>query len=484
MIQGTQSNAGKSLLAAAFCRIFTEDGRRTAPFKSQNMALNAAVTKEGGEIGRAQKMQAEACGIDAHTDMNPVLIKPEGDMRAQVIVNGRAAGGFGASAYRSEFYAEALEAISSAYGRLEQTVDRIVIEGAGSPAEINLKDRELVNMRIAEMADAPVILTADIDRGGVFAMIVGTLELLEPHERDRIAGFIINKFRGDVSLLQPGLDWLEAYTGKPVLGVVPYIEDLVVEEEDSLGLESYGRNVEGGLDIVVPAFPRMANYSDLDPLRWEEDVSLRLVERPGQLGTPDLIVLPGSKATLQDLSYLKQRGLDRCIQDAAEKGIPVIGICGGFQMLGERIEDPDGIEPEALDHDGLGLFPSLKTTMTNEKVVTETTDSVSWDGEVYPVSGYEIHAGRSVHTEASWGNGAALGTVYGTYMHDIFHEDRFRHALLDSLRKKRELPPVTRGKFREKKEASFQKLADTVRASVDMEKIEELIENGKKGRDE
>ncbi|NJP39141.1 cobyric acid synthase [Alkalicoccus luteus] len=485
MIQGTHSDAGKSVLTAGLCRVFARQGFKTAPFKSQNMALNSYITADGLEIGRAQGMQAEACGIEADTDMNPILLKPSGYNRSQVVVNGKVLRAMEATEYREQYFEKGLQTVTDAYNRLASRTERIVIEGAGSPAEINLQDREIVNMRIARMADAPVLLAADIDRGGVFASIVGTLELLSKADRKRVKGFIINKFRGDQSLLQPGLDWLEEYTGKPVAGLMPYLPDLRLEEEDSLGLASYGKETAGrDLDIAVIRFPYLSNYTDLDPFRFEPDCAVRFVERPEQLGEPDLLILPGSKTTVADGQFLRTSGLNKAIAKKAGE-IPIIGICGGYQLLGKTVEDPSAADAELKLCQGLNLVPEMYTVMNPEKTTVRMSASVNWEREVHPLTGYELHMGQTVHRAPVWlsggshGSSAAVNNVYGTYMHDIFHNDTFRHALLDSLRRQKALPPVRRVNVSEEKTKAFDRLADAVEAHLDMELIERLMNEGR-----
>ncbi|SDO24112.1 cobyric acid synthase [Alkalicoccus daliensis] len=484
MIQGTQSDAGKSTIAAALCRIFSEDGWKTTPFKSQNMANNSYITRDGKEIGRAQGVQAEAAGIDADTDMNPILIKPSGEARAQIVVHGKPLRTMEAGEYRQDYYETGLQVIEAAYRRLESTYERIVIEGAGSPAEINLNDRELVNMKVAEIADAPVILTADIDRGGVFANIVGTLQLLNEKERTRIVGIIINKFRGDISLLQPGLDWLEEYTGKPVLGVLPFIEDLAIEEEDSLGIDRVRQKKSGAvIEIAVIAYPRVSNYTDIDPFLYEPDCNVRFVKERKELGKPDIIILPGSKSTISDLMYLKKKGFDTALREAADASF-IFGVCGGYQMLGKKVTDPGQVESSVKEIEGLGFFPTMQTEVEKEKNTIRTSGWLQWQGRMQEVSGYEIHMGTTKHAEASWmkkENGEAEGALNqkaaGTYMHDVFHNDKFRHALLNELRDIKGVPPIERPFFHELREASFSKLADNFREHIDMEALEASITN-------
>jgi len=509
MIQGTASDVGKSLITAALCRIFTQDGYRTAPFKSQNMSLNSYVTWDGKEIGRAQGMQADACGIIATTDMNPILLKPSGEMSSQVVVHGKPLGDYEAREYRERYLPVAGGIVRESLRTLQESYDIVVLEGAGSPAEINLKDRDIVNMNMAAWADAPVVLVADIDRGGVFASIVGTLELLEPHERDRVCGFVINKFRGDVALLQPGLDWLEERTGKPVLGVLPYLPGLELEDEDSLSLSATmaaasrrlaampSADDDDRLDIAVIKLPRISNFTDADPLLSEPDVHVRFVERAKEWGTPDLVLLPGSKNTIADLIWLREQGLAELVLDHIRGGGRVAAICGGFEMLGERLLDPHGVEANQPECPGLGLFPfdiafqPIKTT-----VRAEGTARLRDSGDSFLIDGYEIHMGqmipnspelrqpflirdmqldKAVRYELPYRQEGVCtqdGKVWGTFLHGILHNDSFRRAWLNEARADRGWEPLAEGvRFRERREAAFDRLADTARAYLDMSRI-------------
>lgn len=488
MIQGTSSDAGKSAIATAFCRIFAQDGYKTAPFKSQNMALNSYVTLDGKEIGRAQGVQAEAAGIVATTDMNPILIKPTRDAESQIVVNGEPYANMKALAYRSDFFDEGLRIIQESYQRLADSYERIVIEGAGSPAEVNLNDRELVNMRVARLTNAPVILVADIERGGVFASLVGTLQLLEPEDRKRVIGVIINRFRGDLSLLQPGLDWFESYTGVPVLGVVPFIPDLWIDAEDSLILHRYQGRQETAkeLDIAVIRYPRIANFTDVDPFFVEPDCRVRYVSRPEELGEPDLIVLPGSKNTLEDLQFLRETGLaGRILQLHREQACMLIGICGGYQMLGEWIHDPAGVESPLQSLEGLGLIPMV-TTLEQRKTTVLSRGTARFSGKKIELEGYEIHMGRSVFEQNDTAfiqleNGTdgycdAQEKRIGTYFHGLFHNDEFRTLLLNKLRVEKGLAPIhERPSFVALREQGYDLLADTVRRHVRLGAIEEKM---------
>lgn len=491
MIQGTSSDAGKSVLVTALCRIFAQIGYRTAPFKSQNMALNSYITLDGKEIGRAQGVQAEAAGIIATTDMNPILIKPSRDMEAQIVVHGEPYQNMKAIAYRSEFFSHGLHLIQEAYDRLADHYERIVIEGAGSPAEINLNDRELVNMRVARMAQAPVILVADIERGGVFASLVGTLQLLDQEDRDRVIGVIINKFRGDLSLLQPGLDWFEQYTGKPILGVVPFMDDLYIDAEDSLSLKQYSSPLEEkDLDIAVIQYPRISNFTDIDPFFVESDCRVRFVREAAKLGQPDLIILPGSKNTIEDLLFLREQGLDQKISDIHQSGRAwMVGICGGYQMMGEEISDPHGVESPNQEMKGLGFFP-IETTLTQRKTTQYSEGVVFINGKDIPIQGYEIHMGQSVHHFNEQGlirmEDRTDGSVdwdqqrIGTYYHGIFHNDFFRKELLNLIRRTKGLEPLEeRVSFVQLREQAFDVLADQVRKHVQIDRIEQMMKQFK-----
>lgn len=548
MVQGTASHAGKSILCTALCRIFWQDGFRVAPFKAQNMALNSYVTRDGGEIGRAQGVQAEACGIEATVDMNPILLKPRQDTVAEVIVRGRSVGSFSAKDYRRECLPRLMAQVADSLARLRSQYDIVVIEGAGSPAEINLRDSDIANMRTAEMADAPVILVSDIDRGGVFASLIGTMELLHPHERERVGGFVINRFRGDRSLLEPGLVFLEERSGKPVLGVIPYIKDLLIDQEDSVSLgPAFSRGQGGGaeepaggaaLDIAVIRLPRISNFTDFLPLEAEPGVRVRYVESVDALGTPDAVIIPGTRSTFDDLAFLRETGLARAIEQLARRGTPVAGICGGYQILGEAILDPHGVEGSARVAEGLGLLHH-RTVFMREKV------TVRAEGEVLPgpgfmqgigglrVEGYEIHLGRTVaegtaggltgarggdrpllritrRFGASGGNGEVPGgvtdaahdggvsedgLVFGTYLHGIFDNDGFRRAWLDWLSTRKASffahhryadgagrPAVQCGaemgahpNSSGLRQTQYDRLAEVVRASLDMKAVYALL---------
>ncbi|MCM3626090.1 cobyric acid synthase [Paenibacillus glycanilyticus] len=497
MVQGTASDVGKSVLTTALCRIFVQDGYKTAPYKSQNMALNSYVTLDGKEIGRAQGVQAEACGIAATTDMNPILIKPTGEMKAQIVVHGKPLEEMSAWRYREEYIPLAEGIVTDSLERLRAEYDLIVLEGAGSPAEINLKDRDIVNMRMAKWADAPVLLVADIDRGGAFASIVGTLELLEEDERSRVQGFIINKFRGDISLLQSGLDWLEERTGIPVLGVIPYLPRLDIEAEDSVVLDKQQAQEDNGdreIDIAVIRLPRISNFTDFDPLQAEPDVSLRYAASVDQLGQPDVILIPGSKNTLDDLLFLEQSGMAKAIAKRVAEGSLLAGICGGYQMLGRKLHDPRQVESQHGEADGLGYLP-LATTFYTEKRTERVSGTVACAHPDWPamqgiaIEGYEIHMGQTTPLEQvhplltingqSEGAISEDGRIFGTYIHGIFHNDAFRRQYLNMVRKQKGLAALEEIlPFRSRQLEAFDRLADHVRAHLDMEKLYGIISGG------
>ncbi|MBQ6622857.1 MAG: cobyric acid synthase [Mogibacterium sp.] len=485
MIQGTMSNAGKSLLTAGLCRIFRQDGYRVAPFKSQNMALNSYVTKEGLEMGRAQVVQAEAAGTEPVAAMNPILLKPTDNEGSQVIVNGRPVGNMKARDY-FEYKKMLIPVIREAFRSLSAQYDIIVVEGAGSPAEINLKQADIVNMGLAEMLDAPVLLVGDIDCGGVFAQLIGTLVLLEEQERARVKGLVINKFRGDASLLDPGIEQLEAMSGIPVVGVVPYME-IRVEDEDSLSARLRNR-MRGTIDLAVIRLPKLSNFSDFDVFEQFPEVSVRYVREPRELGTPDLILLPGSKSTIADLRWLREQGLEGAILAAHQGGSPVFGICGGYQMLGESVSDPTGAEGGG-EIRGLGLLP-VRTVLAAEK---QTRQFEGTFGEVSGLfaglsgkrmTGYEIHMGQTTGTVqgcepvfTSGGTGMAAGEVYGSYVHGIFDRAEISETVVQALaeRKGLRLGEQEVLDHRAFKEQEYDRLAETLRRSLDMDRIYEML---------
>lgn len=479
MFQGTASHVGKSILAAAFCRIFRQDGWAVAPFKAQNMALNAAVTKDGLEIGRAQALQAQAAGLEPTVDMNPILLKPKADVRSQVVMRGKPVGDLSWRQYKEEFHAQALAAVREAAASLSAQFDLIIAEGAGSPAEVNLRRWDLANMTTAHLLEANVILVADIDRGGVFASLVGTLDLLSPADRARVKGLIVNRFRGDPTLFADGVRWLEERTGLPVLGVVPFLRDLGLDEEDSVGLASTTK--EGGLDIAVIRLPRISNFNDFDPLAAEEGVSVRYVERPEELGYPDAVIIPGTKNTVDDLRWLYARGLAAGVDRLARAGVPVVGICGGFQMLGREIVDLEGIESTPAITPGLWLLP-VETTFEAAK----QTVRVAGTAMGVKVEGYEIHMGRSRLLEGAEPfaaltdgreDGARRGQIFGTYLHGIFESTPFRRRWLNGLRERRGLPALPEDESTvDPREAALDRLAEHVRRHVDMERLAAILE--------
>lgn len=489
MFQGTHSDAGKSVIVTAFCRIFVQDGYKTAPFKSQNMALNSYITFDGKEIGRAQGVQAEAANIQATTEMNPILIKPNRLNESQIVVHGKPYKNMEASAYRREFFHTGLSLIQDSLAVLKDSYERIVIEGAGSPAEVNLNDRELVNMRVAKMANAPVVLIGDIEKGGVFASLVGTLQLLQKEDHDRVVGVIINKFRGDISLLKPGLDWFENYTGKKVLGVIPYLPQLNIDAEDSVILNSYTAlsDEEKELDIAVIQYPKISNFTDVDPFTIEPDCHVRFITKADQLKNPDIVILPGSKNTIEDLQFLKNSGIAHKLAQLKQNGrTHFFGICGGYQMLGLQVNDPFAIESPHYSTEGLGFLP-LHTTITQEKTTTLSEGVLTFDQQTFHVTGYEIHMGETklendnaplIKLATSLDGCKTLNEkVIGTYFHGIFHNDAFREAFLNNVRKEKGLKPiVNRSSFNQIREEAYDKLADHVRKHVDIEYIERKME--------
>ena len=535
MIQGTMSNAGKSILAGGLCRVLKQDGFRVAPFKSQNMALNSFITRDGLEMGRAQVMQAEAAGVEPDVCMNPILLKPTNDTGSQVIVNGEPVGTMSAVEYYRH-KRDYIPAILDAYRRLEQSYDVVVIEGAGSPAEINLKQDDIVNMGLAELVDAPVLLAGDIDRGGVFAQIVGTVMLLEENERRRIKGTIINKFRGDVSILKPGLTMLEEKTGIPVLGVVPYFY-LDIDDEDSLTERFQKKDSAGLVDLAVIRLPRISNFTDFAPLEAMEEVSVRYISSPAEFGNPDAVLIPGTKNTIQDLLWMRQNGLEAKILKHAGRGGLVFGICGGYQMLGTAVSDPDGAEQKGTVK-GMGLLP-MRTVFRQEKRRTRVQGHfLKLSGMLEGMSGaaiegYEIHMGESHPVEAAPGeavpggieceenvrglvafteetaakpeaaessmyssespgrraaggtagqraDGAQCGNVYGCYVHGIFDTPQAAKGFVSAILKKKGYDPeqIRVTDWKTHKEEQYDRLADIIRSSLDMEAVYKIIEKG------
>ncbi|MBR2515684.1 MAG: cobyric acid synthase [Halomonas sp.] len=472
MIQGTTSDAGKSTVVAGLCRVLKRHGISVAPFKPQNMALNSAVTSDGGEIGRSTALQAQAAGVVPHSDMNPVLLKPETDRGAQVILRGKVHGHMDALDYHA-FKRTAKESVMAAWQALESRFDVIIAEGAGSPAEINLRKGDIANMGFAEAADCPVLLVGDIDRGGVFAQLVGTLALLSDSEQARTKGFIVNRFRGDIALLEPGLEWLEARTGKPVLGTLPYVQGLLLDAEDSIGL-TQAPQASQPLNVIVPALPRMSNHTDFDPLRLHPQVSLTFVGPDRPIPPADVILLPGSKSTASDLAWLKRQGWEAAITRHLRYGGKVMGICGGFQMLGEWVDDPDGLEGMPGKVAGLGLLP-MTTRMVAGKQLRNVSGSMVGQGAA--VEGYEIHNGISEGPAlnqplldlGSHRDGAISsdGQILGTYVHGVFDHPEACQALLSRLG----LTTTVKVDYRAHREIELDRLADTLEEHVDISAI-------------
>lgn len=496
MIQGTMSNAGKSLLAAGLCRIFKQDGYRTAPFKSQNMALNSFITEEGLEMGRAQVMQAEAAGIKPSVLMNPILLKPTNDTGSQVIVNGEVLGTMSAKEFFA-FKKQLIPKVMEAYHELEKDYDILVIEGAGSPAEINLKQEDIVNMGMAKQAKAPVLLVGDIDRGGVFAQLVGTVSLLEKEEQQMIKGLIINKFRGDKTILDPGLEMLEEKTGIPVVGVAPYME-LEVEDEDSLTERFSGNQQVELIDIAVIRVPRISNFTDFNALEILPGVSLRYVRNVQELKNPDMIILPGTKNTMEDLLWMRQNGLEAAILKKAAEGKIIFGVCGGYQMLGEQLSDPDHVEAGGRIQ-GMGLLP-METVFQQSKTRTRVKGCFSQlEGALEMLSGvslegYEIHMGETkfagdagvltriedtIQGKAK-ADGAWKGNVYGTYVHGIFDREDVAKKVAEAIGKKKglDMSQIKGMDFAAFKEIQYDLLAEGLRKHLDMKKIYEILEAG------
>jgi len=485
MFQGTSSNAGKSVLAAAMGRILLQDGFRVAPFKAQNMSLNSFVTREGGEMGRAQVLQAQACRLDPDVRMNPILLKPNSNTGSQVIVLGKPVGNMEVEKY-IEYKTMAFEAVKKAYDALATEFDVIVLEGAGSPAEVNLKHHDIVNMRMADYAGAPVLLIGDIDRGGVFASFIGTWEVMADWERRLLAGFIINRFRGKEDLLNPAIQYTQNHTGLPFYGIVPFLHNLRLPEEDSVEFKSRGLDTqrqEDGIEIAVIDLPHISNFTDFDPFRIEPDVSLRIVRSPKDLDHPDGLILPGSKNVISDLDYLRQNGLAEKITGLAVEGkTEVVGICGGFQMLGQRIDDPHGIESHKPSTPGLGLLP-ITTVMARQKTLIRVEGTHLASG--LKIRGYEIHHGqtdgKSLIPLVLREDGEVIGgevkdrPIWGTYLHGIFEADEFRRWFIDHLRIRRNLPGLGKVCAFYDLEPAIEGLADIVRRSLKIEEIYRLM---------
>lgn len=500
MIQGTMSNAGKSLVTAGLCRVFKQDGYKVAPFKSQNMALNSFITKEGLEMGRAQVMQAEACGIEPSVNMNPILLKPTNDVGSQVIVNGEVLGNMSARDYYKK-KTELIPHIMEAYNNLAKEYDIIVMEGAGSPAEINLKENDIVNMAMAKLVNSPVLLVGDIDRGGVFASIAGTLMLLEEDERKMIKGTIINKFRGDVNILKPGLDMIEEITKTPVVGVVPYME-LDIDDEDSLSERFNNKGTVDLIDIAVIRLPRISNFTDFNTFEYIPGVSLRYVKSVRELKDPDMIILPGTKNTMEDLKWLRESGLETQILKQAAKGKVIFGICGGYQMLGMELSDPFNVESGGTMA-GMGLLPT-KTVFEREKVRTRVSGNFNEvSGILAELSyvefeGYEIHMGQTTYDfneeelttidnvngeDIIKNDGLYKDNVYGSYIHGIFDKEEVSKAIVESLciHKGIDYSSISTVDIEKYKEEQYDKLAEGIRNSLDMKAIYKILESGING---
>lgn len=476
MVQGCTSDAGKSTLVAGLCRLLARRGVRVVPFKPQNMALNSAVTVDGGEIGRAQAVQAQAARLEPHTDMNPVLLKPASDTGAQIIIHGKALQNMDAVGYHG-YKPLALKAVLQSYERLQSAHEAIVVEGAGSPAEINLRHNDIANMGFAEAVDCPVILIADIDRGGVFAHLVGTLALLSESEQTRVKGFVINRFRGDLSLLQPGLDWLEQRTGKPVLGVLPYLQQFHLDAEDAIAT---GQE-RGPFKVVVPVLPRISNHTDFDALRLHPGVDLQFIAGPGDDLSADLIILPGSKNVRDDLAWLRANHWDQTIARHLRYGGKVLGICGGYQMLGRNIADPLGVEGQPGSNEALGWLP-IATTLQSIKTLCRTQGELRLDGERTPISGYEIHNGTSewlepcqqpllLDGERADGCLSDDGQVLGTYLHGLFDTPAACTTLL-AWAGYAEQQPVDMHHVREQ---ALDRLADTLTSHLDLAALDGIL---------
>ena len=476
MVQGTMSGAGKSLLCAALCRIFAQDGYRVAPFKSQNMALNSFVTRDGLEMGRAQVVQAQAAGIEPDVRMNPILLKPSSDTGSQVIVGGEVRGQMSAAAY-FKMKRQLIPEILAAFDSLSEEADIVVIEGAGSPAEINLKADDIVNMGLAKLVDAPVLLAGDIDRGGVFAQLYGTVALLEPEERARIAGLVINKFRGDVDILRPGLAMLEEKTGLPVLGVVPYLH-VEIEDEDSLSERLNARDAVKPLDVAVIRLPHISNFTDFIPLEQHELLGVRYVQRARELGAPDLVILPGTKNTMEDLLWLRQSGLEAAVRKLAQAQTPVLGVCGGYQMLGQTLDDPTGTESgKPMSLAGLGLLPTRTTFDVQKRRTQVRAVALGAPFAGARMTGYEIHNGRTTVNGKPFcrladgtPEGCVCKNVFGTYLHGLFDSGELTQALVKLLCARKGISPKeTRPtSMAEYRQAQFDLLADGVRKALDM----------------
>lgn len=485
MVVGATSHAGKSLLAAALCRILSRQGWRVAPFKGQNMALNAYVTATGGEIGFAQAVQAWAAGVMPWVEMNPILLKPQGNTTSQVIMQGQVVGTTTAAEYYEKYFEQGWQVIEDSLDKLSREFDILVCEGAGSPAEINLKHRDLTNMRVAKYLNAPTLLVVDIDRGGAFAHVVGTLELLEPEERDLVKGVIINKFRGQRSLLDSGIEWLEEKTGVPVIGVIPWLEEAFPAEDSLDLLERNIHKKDSEINIGILRLPRISNFTDFDPLEAEPSVSVRYIHPRSNLGHPDAVILPGSKTVISDLRELQSTGMAQQLKEYAAAGGTILGICGGFQMLGKTLADAEGIEGEAGNYPGLNLLP-IRTIIEPNKIARQRLVMSNYPQLGLPVAGYEIHQGRSKTIEPPQRGGEisyyplfddpGLGIVdstqliWGCYLHGLFDNGPWRRTWLNQLRHQRGLSSLATGvaNYREEREAVLDSLADVVEEYIDI----------------
>lgn len=498
MIQGTASNVGKSILVAGLCRIFKQDGYKVAPFKSQNMALNSFITKEGLEMGRAQVFQAEACGIEPTVDMNPILLKPSGNYKSQVIVRGKVVKNLESNEYH-KYKPELAKYLKNIFEELNNKYDVVVMEGAGSPAEINLKENDIANMGMAEIANAPVIIVGDIDRGGVFASIVGTMFLLTEQERSRVKGVIINKFSGKKELLDSGIKMLEEIIKVPVLGVIPY-SDLKIEDEDSVTNRFKNKGTKNDINIEIIRTPHMSNFTDFNIFETQSDVSIRYVNYGEALSNPDIVILPGSKSTIEDLKYIRESGLENQIKELNKRGKLVFGICGGYQMLGKKIKDPYQIEGDIDEYDGIGLL-DIETIFEKEKTTTQVEATICNNLNGYMrnlsskiVRGYEIHMGIT-HISNSMNNMNQIykrldedvnylegsinkdGNVVGTYIHGIFDEIDFTRSLLNNIREDKGLEKIDTNitSFHDFKQNEYDKLANLLRENLDLDKIYEIL---------
>jgi adenosylcobyric acid synthase len=490
MVQGTTSDAGKSTLVAGLCRVFVNLGYKVAPFKPQNMALNSAVTSDGGEIGRAQALQAIAANIAPRVDFNPILLKPNSDTGAQVIVHGRAISNMEATSYH-DYKKVAMDAVLDSHHRLAKEFELLMVEGAGSPAEINLRENDIANMGYAEAVDCPVILVADIDRGGVFAHLVGTLKLLSASEQNRVKGFIINRFRGDITLLTSGLDWLEEKTGKPVLGVLPYLHDLALDAEDAVAIEN--KVEQAKINIVVPLLPHISNHTDFDTLRLNPEINLRYVKIGERITDCDLVILPGSKNVISDLKFFKEQGWQRDVERHLRYGGKVFGICGGYQMLGKTISDPHGIESNVKSITGLGLL-DLVTELTPEKILAQITATMTLGNDSCLVKGYEIHCGISKSlindekllmpllvnksdNQATDGCISDDNQIAGTYLHGIFDEGDATQLLVNWLDSNNDIQQTIN--LDEHREHQLERLADVCQKHLKISVIEDIIKDSK-----